>query len=208
MMSDKKVLRLYLIAATDPLSSDPLIRIMEAVENGVTMVQLREKGLSSRLFFQRAMDLKKRLSERNIPLIINDRLDIALAVESDGVHLGRHDIPVKKARALLGPDKIIGFSASTLQDALRGFHEGADYIGAGAVFPTETKNDARRLSLDDFEKISRGVPLPVVAIGGISPDKASLLFSRGAAGLAVSSAILKSADIASAVKMFRKQVRN
>ena len=208
MTPDPALFRLYLIASSDSSAADPLGRIMDAVASGVTLVQLREKNLSSRLFFQRALEMKKRLSEWNIPLIINDRLDIALAARAHGVHLGRLDIPVKRARWLLGPDKIIGFSAATLDEALNGYREGADYIGAGALFPTETKKDASPLSLDDFEAIARGVPLPVVAIGGISSDKVPLLSSRGASGVAVSSAILDSGDIPAAVKRFIKERRD
>ena len=208
MMVDPRLLRLYLIASSDMGASDPLNRIMEAAAHGVSMIQLREKGLSVRLFIQRALDLKNRLSPWGIPLIINDRVDVAMAAGAHGVHLGRSDMSVKKARSLLGPGKIIGFSASSLDDALQGCDDGADYIGAGALFPTATKKDAAPLSLDDFEQIARGTPLPVVAIGGITPDKVSLLLSRGAAGVAVSSAILQSENIPEAVKAFLEQKRD
>lgn len=208
MRPELKAIRLYLIASSDPFSADPLGRVMEAVENGVGMVQLREKSLSSRRYYQLALELKRKLSVKNIPLIINDRVDIALAVDAHGVHLGPGDLPVRIARTLLGPEKIIGFSASNLKDALAGFREGADYIGAGALFPTETKKDVLPLSLDVFEEIARSTPLPVVAIGGITPGKASLLFSRGAAGLAVSSAILKARSVPAAVKLFLEQIED
>ena len=207
-MVDPRLLRLYLIASADMGASDPLSRIMEAAAHGVSMVQLREKELSTRLFIRLALDLKKRLSPWDIPLIINDRVDVAMAAGAHGVHLGRSDMPVKEARSLLGPGKIIGFSASSPDDALQGCGDGADYIGAGALFPTATKKDAAPLSLDDFEQIARGIPLPVVAIGGITPDKVSLLFSRGAAGVAVSSAILQSENIPEAVKSFLEQKRD
>ncbi|HDS03018.1 MAG TPA: thiamine phosphate synthase [Firmicutes bacterium] len=202
MKPDRFVYSLYLIASSES-GPDPLRKIMKAVDSGVTMVQLREKILSSRDFYNRALSLKKRLEPYRIPLIINDRADIALAVEADGVHLGQSDLPLVAARSLLGPEKIIGASAGTLETACRAAAEGCDYIGAGALFSTMTKHDAKTISCDTVELMASRLSVPIIAIGGITPEDIPLLLSLGISGVAVSSAILGSENIEAAVSAFR-----
>lgn len=169
-------------------------KIRSAVEGGCTMVQLREKNVNSYLIYQRALSIKKITDEYHIPLIINDRLDIMLAVGADGVHLGQQDIPVKIVRRLIGKDKIIGVSAHCLEEAEKAEQDGADYLGVGAIFPTETKKDIIITPVDVLRKIKETVSIPVVAIGGINQNNINTLKGSHVDGVAVISAIMKSKD--------------
>ena len=169
-------------------------KIRSAVEGGCTMVQLREKNVNSYLIYQRALSIKKITDEYHIPLIINDRLDIMLAVGADGVHLGQQDIPVKIARKLIGKDKIIGVSAHCPEEAEKAEQDGADYLGVGAIFPTETKKDIIITPVDVLRKIKETVSIPVVAIGGINQNNINTLKGSHVDGVAVISAIMKSKD--------------
>ena len=169
--------------------------VKEAILGGATMVQLREKNVSSREFYQIARELKKITTQGHVPLFINDRLDIAQAVDADGLHIGQSDLPADVARKILGPDKIIGVSASTLEEARLAEQQGADYLGVGSVFATSTKKDATTVSLTMLEKIKQSVSIPVVAIGGISSGNVQKLMPAGIDGVAVISAILGSPDI-------------
>lgn len=169
-------------------------KIRSAVEGGCTMVQLREKNINSYLMYQRALSIKKITDEYHIPLIINDRLDIMLAVGADGVHLGQQDIPVKIARKLIGKDKIIGVSAHCPEEAEKAERDGADYLGVGAIFPTETKKDIIITPVDVLREIKETVSVPVVAIGGINQNNIKTLKGSHVDGVAVISAIMKSKD--------------
>ena len=169
-------------------------KIRSAVEGGCTMVQLREKNVNSYLIYQRALSIKKITDEYHIPLIINDRLDIMLAVGADGVHLGQQDIPVKIARKLIGKDKIIGVSAHCPEEAEKAEQDGADYLGVGAIFPTETKKDIIITPVNVLREIKETVSVPVVAIGGINQNNINTLKGSHVDGVAVISAIMKSKD--------------
>ena len=165
--------------------------VKAAVAGGVTCVQLREKNLSTRAFIAEARLLKELLAPMGIPLIINDRLDVALAVGADGVHLGQQDMDIIDARRLVGPGGAIGISAESLEDALRARAQGADYIGISPVFATATKTDAAApLGLEGVRRIRAAVHLPMVGIGGISRDNAATVIAAGANGVAVVSAIV------------------
>lgn len=169
-------------------------KIRSAVEGGCTMVQLREKNINSYLMYQRALSIKKITDEYHIPLIINDRLDIMLAVGADGVHLGQQDIPVKIARKLIGKDKIIGVSTHCIEEAEKAERDGADYLGVGAIFPTTTKKDIIITPVNVLREIKETVSVPVVAIGGINQNNINTLKGSHVDGVAVISAIMKSKD--------------
>ncbi len=165
--------------------------VKAAVAGGVTVVQLREKDCTTRQFIAEARLLKELLLGTGIPLIINDRLDVALAVGAEGLHLGQQDMSIADARRLAGPDMVIGISAESLDDARRAEAEGADYIGISPVFATTTKNDAATpLGLEGIRRIRRAVNLPLVGIGGITLVNAAEVLLAGADGVAVVSAIV------------------
>ncbi len=165
--------------------------VAEAVAGGVTCVQLREKFCSTREFLDEALLLKELLQPLGVPLIINDRVDIALAVRADGVHLGQTDMPLGYARRLLGPDCMIGVSAESVDDAVEAEQQGADYIGISPVFSTPTKTDtAPALGLEGIRQIRKLVRIPLVGIGGINQTNARQVLAAGANGIAVVSAIM------------------
>jgi thiamine-phosphate diphosphorylase len=174
---------------------DILHLIAEAVAGGATIVQLRGKNWTSREFLERGVEAVRLLRPQRIPLIINDRMDIALACEADGVHLGQDDMPLSYARKILGKKRIIGISASTVAEAETAEKEGADYIGVGAIFRTFSKKDiGPLLGLEGLRKIRQRVNIPILAIGGISAANAAEVISAGADGVAVISAITSALD--------------
>jgi len=173
------------------------------VRGGATCLQLRDKEASSRDLYEEARLLKASLRPLGIPFIVNDRLDIVLAVEADGVHLGEKDIPIREARRILGKGKILGASADTVEAATGAAQQGADYIGFGAIFPTETKQDARLGSLALLPQVKREVSIPVVAIGGIKRTNAVEVLRAGADGLAVISDLLEAEDVEARAREFR-----
>jgi thiamine-phosphate diphosphorylase len=180
--------------------------VAEAIAGGVTAVQLREKHCSTREFIDEARLVKKLLQGTAIPLIINDRLDVALAVEAEGVHLGQQDMSITDARRLAGSRLIIGISAESLADALRAEAEGADYIGISPVFATATKTDtAKPLGLAGIRRIREAVRLPLVGIGGISVDNAIEVLRAGADGVAVVSAVVSAPCPRSAAAALKQQ---
>jgi thiamine-phosphate pyrophosphorylase len=186
---------LYLVTDRDLIGNKDFAgTVEEAIKGGVTLVQIREKNLSTLEFFQLALGIREITKKHSVPFIVNDRVDIALAVDADGVHIGQEDIPLTVARKLLGPTKIIGVSVSTLKQALAAQHEGADYLGIGAVFPTTTKNDADHVSLKDLQEIKSEVTVPVVAIGGINKNNIHNVMATGVDGAAVVSAIIACSD--------------
>lgn len=195
-MSDTKLnYSLYLVTDRQILAGRELCACVEqAIRGGVTLVQLREKAVSSLEFYQVACKLKQLTDDYNVPLIINDRLDIALAVEAAGLHIGQDDLPAEIARRLLGPGKILGVSVSSVEEARAAVQAGADYLGVGAVFPTASKADADAVSLAELARIKRAVDVPVVAIGGIAADNLAKVRAAGVDGAAVISAILGRQD--------------
>lgn len=198
---------LYLVTDRKLLGERDLVQSIElAIQGGVSLVQLREKSVSSREFLELAFRVKEITSRYKIPLIINDRLDIALAVEADGLHVGQDDLPMLKARALLGPDKIIGVSARTLAEALLAQEQGADYLGVGAIFKTSTKTDALEVSLEQLESIKKAVSIPVVAIGGINLENVQQVMATGVDGVSVVSAILAQDNILMSAGQLRESL--
>ncbi|HHV57170.1 MAG TPA: thiamine phosphate synthase [Firmicutes bacterium] len=170
--------------------------VMEkAIRGGVTLVQLREKEAGGREMVAEAQTLLAVTRRYGVPLIVNDRLDVALAVDAEGVHLGQEDIPCRLARQILGPEKIIGVSASSVEEARQAEADGADYLGVGAVFPTGTKADAgKAIGLEPLKAIKAAVKIPVVAIGGINAANAAAVAATGVDGLAVVSAVVAAPD--------------
>lgn len=190
-MNKKFDLTLYLVTDRKAVGNKDFFKaVEEALEGGVSLVQLREKNSSSLEFYNMAMDLKKLVLRYNVPLIINDRIDIAQAIDADGVHLGQEDLPLRLARQILGSDKIIGISARTVEDAIRAEQEGADYLGVGAMFNTNTKDNTVRITVDRLREIKCNVKIPVVAIGGINQSNIIELKEGKMDGVAVVSAIL------------------
>lgn len=182
---------LYLI--TDPhLAKNSLFSIVsQAISGGVTMVQYRNKNASTKVLTEEASRLQKLTAEAGTPLIINDRVDVALAVDADGVHLGQSDMPIAIARKLLGTKKIIGVSVKTVEQAKQAVKGGANYLGVGPIFKTQTKTDAgESLGTLIIEKIVQEIDIPVVGIGGITKENASEMIRAGAKGIAVVSAIM------------------
>ncbi|WP_027364896.1 thiamine phosphate synthase [Desulfotruncus alcoholivorax] len=187
---------LYLVTDRAVLGSRDLCQAVEdALRGGVTLVQLREKETSSRDFYQIALALKDLTVKYQVPLIINDRLDIALAVDAGGIHIGQEDLPLQVARRILGPEKIIGYSVSNIEEAVYGEKYGADYLGAGPVYHTTTKVvTIQPLGAEGLRDIKKSVSIPVVGIGGINLDNVKEVKKSGADGVAIVSGILGSPD--------------
>lgn len=202
--------RLLLHLVTDRSLSQgrPLVEVVaEAVAGGVTCVQLREKDCSTREFLQEALALKELLQPLMVPLIINDRVDIALAVGADGVHLGQSDMPISHARRLLGPNCLIGISAESVDHAVEAEQQGADYIGISPVFSTPTKTDtAPALGLEGIRRIRQQVRIPLVGIGGINLTNARQVLAAGADGVAMVSAIMAAASPRLAAEVIRGEL--
>ena len=185
-------LSLYLVTDNSDDVDRFLNTIEEAIKGGVTVVQIREKTADTLDFYNLALKVKEITTKYDVPLIINDRVDVALAIDADGVHVGQSDMPCDVTRRLMGPDKILGVSAATVEEAKKAESDGADYIGTGAVFPTATKDDADSVTKEELVEIVKSINIPVVAIGGINLDNASQLTDTGIAGLSVVSAIMSS----------------
>ena len=195
----KEMLKLYLVTDRKWLNGRKLTDdLKKAILGGVTTIQLREKNLSNEEFISIAKEVKKVCQNYHIPFIINDNLEVALAINSDGIHIGQNDIPASIVRKQIGPNKILGVSVHNLKEAFQAKIDGADYVGVGAIFSTETKNDATNVTLDSLKKICDNIDLPVVAIGGINLDNISKLKNINIAGIAVVSAIMKANDITAA----------
>lgn len=178
-----------------------------AIEGGATVVQFREKEATTRQMIELARALHAVTEPAGVPLIVNDRVDVALAIEAEGVHVGAADMPVPLARRLLGPRRLVGYSPNTLEAALRGQKEGADYLGVGDVFGTPTKPDAGEpIGLEGLAAIAEAVSIPVVAIGGITLENAAAAARAGAAGVAVISAVMGASDPAAAARRLRQHV--
>ncbi len=187
---------LYLVTDRMLMSTKTLGEAVEqAVIGGCTMVQLREKEISSLDFYVLASEMKKITDRYGIPLIINDRIDIAMAVGAAGVHIGQKDIPADIARKLIGKNMLLGVSTASVAEAVNAAKAGADYLGVGAMFPTGTKTDASHVSMEELGGIRREVDIPIVVIGGISKENAMLFQPMGIDGLAVVSAVIAQPDI-------------
>lgn len=187
---------LYLVTDRALMSTATLGEAVEqAILGGCTMVQIREKSISSLEFYRQASQIKIITDRHHIPLIINDRIDIALAVGAAGVHIGQNDLPAAITRKIIGPEMLLGVSASSVLDAIQAQNDGADYLGVGAMFPTGTKTDAILVTKEKLKKIRQAVHLPIVAIGGISKENACEFCGSGIDGLAIVSAIIAQSDI-------------
>lgn len=181
-------------------------QLEEALKAGVTMVQLREKELDEEAFLQEALEIKQLTDRYHVPLIINDNLNVAMACNAAGLHLGQQDLDPGKARQILGPGKIIGVTAKTVAQALAAQAAGADYLGSGAVFGSSTKKDAIPMTMEQLKAITSSVSIPVVAIGGITPENVRLLKGTGIAGAAVVSGIFSAPDLAKATRELRETI--
>lgn len=190
---------LYLVTDRQLMSCDSLTEAVEqAILGGCTMIQLQEKELSSLEFYNQAVAVKQVTDKYHIPLIINDRIDIAMAVQATGVHIGQHDLPAAAVRKVIGENMLLGVSASSIAEAIQAQQDGADYLGVGAMFPTGTKTDADSVSMEELQKIRAAVSLPIVVIGGINKGNAGRFKPMGIDGLAVVSAIIAQSDIKAA----------
>lgn len=206
-MKDKLEKSLLLYAVTDRhwLEGRTLEDVVrESLEGGVTFLQLREKDLDDESFFEEAVRLKVLAGEYGVPFVVNDNVDIALRADADGVHVGQNDMEAGDVRALIGPHRILGVSAQTVEQALLAEKRGADYLGVGAVFPTGSKDDADDVSFETLKAICEAVKIPVIAIGGITQKNVPCLAGSGICGIAVISAIYGQKDICKAAASLKK----
>lgn len=196
---------IYLCTDCDLMSTETLEEAVEqAIQGGCTLIQLREKDLSGRDFYQTALSVKKITDSYHVPLIINDRVDIAIAVDAAGVHVGQSDLPCDVVRKMLGDDKIIGVSTATVEEAKKAQADGADYLGVGAMYATQTKSNTRSVSMEQLLEIRNSVKIPIVVIGGINERTAPNFINTGVDGLAVVSAIIAKKDIKAAAAQLKE----
>ena len=201
---DKKDLLLYAVTDRTWLGDETLYQQVEkTLKGGATFIQLREKHLDDTAFLEEAVELKELCRRYHVPFVINDNVEIALKMDADGVHVGQSDMEAGNVREKLGPDKIIGVSAQTVEQAVLAEQRGADYLGVGAVFPTGSKDDADDVSHETLKAICEAVSIPVIAIGGISRNNVMELAGSGICGIAVISAIFAQPDIEAATKELR-----
>ncbi|MEE0894074.1 MAG: thiamine phosphate synthase [Treponema sp.] len=204
---NKDALSLYGITDRYWLNGRPLIHDVQlALEGGVTMIQLREKNLDEESFYREAIEIKELCKKFHVPFIINDNVELAKKVDADGIHVGQNDMAAQDVRAIIGPDKILGVSTQTVEEALLAQKMGADYLGVGAVFPTGSKDDCWVLSHDLCREICSAVTIPVVAIGGINLGNISKLSGLGFSGISLISAIFGQDDIKSAAMKLKEEV--
>lgn len=199
MNCDKKDLLLYAVTDRAWLGDKTLSwQVEESFKGGATMIQLREKHLDHEHFLKEAKEIKELCRKYQVPFLINDDVDLAVEVDADGVHVGQHDMEAGEVRKKIGPNRILGVSAQTVEQALLAQQAGADYLGVGAVFPTGTKDDADAVSIQTLGEICHAVSIPVVAIGGIGQHNVMQLAGSGICGIAVVSAIYAQPDIQNA----------
>ena len=199
---------LYFITDSSGFSEEEFLRRVEAaLQGGVTFLQLREKEKSTREYLALAEKVHELTKRYNVPLIIDDRLDIAMATDAEGVHLGQSDMPVHIARRIFGPDKIIGATAKTVPQALEAWQQGADYLGVGAIYPTTTKVKTVLTSPETLHEICKAVPISVNAIGGLNKDNIDILAGIPIAGICVVSAIMKADDPKAAAAALKARAR-
>lgn len=206
MNFDKNSLLLYAVTDRTWLGEETLYEQVEkALQGGATFIQLREKELDEEHFLQEAIEIQALCRRYKVPFVVNDNVQIALDMNADGVHVGQSDMEAGNVRELLGPDKIIGVSAQTVEQALLAQERGADYLGVGAVFPTTSKDDAAEVSKETLKDICEAVDIPVVAIGGINQNNVLELQGSGIAGVAVISAIFAQKDIRTATAKLKEE---
>lgn len=204
----KEQLNLYLVTDRHWLANRNLEDDVEkAILGGVTMVQLREKNIDNDSFIELAKKVKQVCNKYKVPFIINDNLEVALAIDSDGIHIGQDDLPASLVRQKIGPDKILGVSAHNLDEAIAAKKAGATYLGAGAMFSTTTKDNTTNLSIEQLQTITKNVDIPVVAIGGINYDNCLSLKNCNLAGIAVVSAIMAATNISEAASNLKKRAQ-
>jgi len=200
---NRKVLRLYLVTNRYQDSLENFLKKVEtACRSGVTIIQLREKNLTTNQYYQLAKQVKEITDAYQVPLIIDDRLDVCLAVDAAGLHIGDDELPVSVARKVLGPEKILGVTAKTVKRALEAEEEGADYLGTGAIFPTTTKENAPITLISTLKTICQRVAIPVVAIGGLTSENVDQLIGTGIAGVAVVRDLMQAEDIEAKTQAF------
>ena len=201
MKLDKNILTLYAVTNFHSFDNEIFIidKVKKAIDGGVTCIQLREKNLPYEQFLKRALLIRKICKKKNITFIVNDNIKIAIESDADGVHIGQDDLNILEARKLIG-NKILGVSVQTIDQAMESEKYGANYLGVGAVFPTQTKKDILMVSVNTLKKISFAVSIPVVAIGGLNLKNIEILKNTGIKGIAVSSAIFLPDDIESQTK--------
>ena len=186
---------LYFITDSTGLSEEEFLsRVKSACEGGVTLIQIREKERSTREYISLTLKVREITKEYGIPLIVDDRVDVAMATDAEGVHVGQSDMSVFMARKLLGQNKIVGATAKTVEQAVKAYNEGADYLGVGAIYPTTTKVKTVLTSVDTLCDIVKAVPIKVNAIGGLNKDNIGVLKGSGIDGICVVSAVMKSDD--------------
>lgn len=205
MKLDKNSLLLYAVTDRHWLKpEETLVDVVEqAINGGATFIQLREKNLNEQSFLEEAVELKTLCAKFHVPFVINDNVEIALKIDADGVHVGQSDMETLDVRAKLGPNKIIGVSAQTVEQAILAQQHGADYLGVGAVFPTGSKDDADDVSHETLKAICEAVDIPVIAIGGITYENVEQLSGNGLSGIAVISAIFGQEDIKEATTQLK-----
>ncbi len=207
MKCKKEDLLLYAVTDRSWLGDESLYsQVEKAIKGGATFIQLREKQLDIENFKQEAIKIKSICNKYDVPFVINDNVDIALEIDADGVHVGQSDMEAGSVRKKLGADKIIGVSASNVEQALLAEKNGADYLGVGAVFPTSSKDDATEVSKSMLKDICNAVHIPVIAIGGITRDNIMELRGSGIVGVAVISAIFAKPDIVEATRDLKEQI--
>lgn len=200
---NREVLRLYLVTNRYQDSVESFLEKIEtACRSGVTIVQLREKNLTTNQYYQLAKQVKEITDAYQIPLIIDDRLDVCLAVDAAGLHIGDDELPVSVARQVLGPEKILGVTAKTVKRALEAEEGGADYLGTGAIFPTTTKENAPITLISTLKTICQRVAIPVVAIGGLTSENIDQLIGTGIAGVAVVRDLMQAEDVEAKTQAF------
>jgi len=206
MTKFKSDFHLYVLTAQNLSRGRPNEEVIEeAIAGGADVIQLWDKGRTTRELLQEAQKLREITREKGVPLIINDRVDLALAADADGVHLGQDDFPLEWGRRMLGDDKIIGISTQTVEQAIQAEKDGADYVAVSAIFSTPTKPDATPLGLESITDIKRNVSIPVVAIGGIKAENVVQVGAAGADCIAVISAVVSAVDIEEAARNLRKK---
>ena len=200
---NREALRLYLVTNRYQDSVESFLKKVEtACRSGVTIVQLREKNLTTNQYYQLAKEVKEITDAYQVPLIIDDRLDVCLAVDAAGLHIGDDELPVSVARQVLGPEKILGVTAKTVERALEAEESGADYLGTGAIFPTTTKENAPITLISTLKTICQRVAIPVVAIGGLTSENIDQLIDTGIAGVAVVRDLMQAEDIEAKTQAF------
>lgn len=200
---NREALRLYLVTNRYQDSLESFLEKVEtACRSGVTIVQLREKNLTTNQYYQLAKQVKEITDAYQVPLIIDDRLDVCLAVDAAGLHIGDDELPVSVARQVLGPEKILGVTAKTVERALEAEESGADYLGTGAIFPTTTKENAPITLISTLKTICQRVAIPVVAIGGLTSENIDQLIGTGIAGVAVVRDLMQAEDIEAKTQAF------